>query len=123
MTTTSSNIITPVSGIPAASTQSTPTVVSLAANTSTSTVFPVQHIAIKPPIFSATNPNAFFHIFEAQFHLARVTSEETRFFHVLSSLPPDVVNMIPISVLNNHNYTELKTVITATHEANKPEMF
>ena len=117
MTTTSTNTSTTI-----ISTASSP----LYIPTSTTTVHPassIQHVSIKPPPFSPGNAAAFFHVFEAQFHLAHITTKETRFFHALAALPPEIISRLSPTILNNRVYTALKASVLSTHEATKPELF
>lgn len=82
----------------------------------------VLHLSIKPPAFMETSVNGWFTIMEAQFHLKHVTSPQTKFYHVISSLPAEVVARVPPSVLAAKDYTELKDTIEASYERTKPEM-
>lgn len=50
----------------------------------------VSSLQVRLPPFWPQNPQVWFHQVEAQFCLARITSETTRYYHVASSLPPDV---------------------------------
>lgn len=79
-------------------------------------------VAIKPPHFMAANPEAWFIILEAQFHLANVTVLSTQFYHALAALPPEVVGQLPTSTLTSPDYTALKAEVIALTEASKPEI-
>lgn len=84
---------------------------------------PVRHVAIKAPQFMETSVNGWFSIMEAQFHLGKVTTEETKFYHILSSLPAETVTRLPQDVLSATTYSTLKAAIVQMFEQTKPEMF
>ena len=73
---------------------------------------PVHHVSIKPPAFMETAVDGWFAIMDAQFNIAKITNSQTKFYHVLSALPPETISHIPRSVLNNEDFTELQTVVT-----------
>ncbi|KAF0311973.1 Lamin Dm0 [Amphibalanus amphitrite] len=52
-----------------------------------------EHVSVKPPAFMETAVQGWFAIMEAQFHLAKITSDTTRFYHVLAALPPTTVSL------------------------------
>lgn len=84
---------------------------------------PLNVVGIKMPAFMETAAAAWFSILEANFHIKSITSEQTRFFHLIANLPPEVVSKIPVSLITKHNYTETKTAVLAIHERTKPELF
>ncbi|KAM7298918.1 hypothetical protein ISCGN_019485 [Ixodes scapularis] len=47
---------------------------------------------LRLPAFWAKNPWAWFSQVEAQFHLRRITTQESRYYHVVSALPPEVAD-------------------------------
>jgi hypothetical protein len=47
----------------------------------------VPHVTIKAPTFSENSVILFFKVFDAQFKLGRITSNETKYFHAISSIP------------------------------------
>ncbi|KAM7288740.1 hypothetical protein ISCGN_028924 [Ixodes scapularis] len=47
---------------------------------------------LRLPGFWAKNPRAWFSQVEAQFHLRRITRQESRYYHVVSALPPEVAD-------------------------------
>ena len=83
----------------------------------------ISTIKIKVPQFHDSNINAWFLILEAQFHLARITSSQTQFYHALSNLPPEVISKISPTELTTKNYETFKASILATYERSKTEMF
>lgn len=84
---------------------------------------PVHHVSIKPPVFMDTAVDGWFAIMDAQFNIAKITNSQTKFYHVLSALPPETISHIPRAVLSNKNFSELQTAVTDMYEKTKPEMF
>lgn len=82
-----------------------------------------QHVSIKAPAFMETCVSGWFQIMEAQFHLANISKDDTKYFHVLASLPPDTVSRLPQYILTTHNYVELKKFVTQLYEQSKTELF
>lgn len=70
-----------------------------------------------------TAVSGWFAIFDAQFHLANIVSNNTKFFHVLSSLPADVVARVDPSVIAAHDFASLKSAVIEMFERTKPELF
>ena len=83
----------------------------------------VEFIAIKPPPFLETAATAWFAILEAQFHLRKITSEETKFYHALAALPPEIITRIPGEQISTRTYSSLKDAVISAHERTKPELF
>lgn len=81
------------------------------------------HIAIKPPQFSSTHVNGWFEILEAQFELAKVTQESTKFYHALAALSADTVSRISNEILRKKEYETLKTTVKDIFEQSKSEIF
>lgn len=84
---------------------------------------PIHHVSVKPPPFMETAVKGWFAILDAQFHLARITSDETKFYHVLSSLPPDTIAHLPQEILIRKNFGSLQEAVTDMYEKTKPELF
>ena len=80
------------------------------------------HVTVKAPEFIDTNPSAYFSILEAQFMLKNVSQSTTKFYNVISSLPPDVVGRLPPEVLDSASYDMLKETVISTYEKTKPEI-
>lgn len=80
-------------------------------------------VGIKMPAFMETAAAAWFSILEANFHIKHITTEETKFFHLIANLPPDVITKISATVIANHSYKETKEVVVNIHERTKPELF
>lgn len=83
----------------------------------------IGRVSIKAPPFMEGTVDGWFLILEAQFHLQNIRSEETRFFHVISCLPPNVIARLPQSCIQNHEYSQLKEQVTQLYEKTKPELF
>ena len=82
-----------------------------------------QHVAVKPPEFSETNPSIFFTILEAQFELRSICIPQTKFYHVITALPATVLSNISDSTIAGKDYNALKTEILKTFEKSTPELF
>ena len=80
-------------------------------------------MSVRPPPFMETAVSGWFAILDAQFHLANVTCDTTKFFHVLASLPADVVARVDPSVIAGQNFSNLKCVVVEMFEKTKPELF
>lgn len=80
-------------------------------------------VGIKMPAFMETAASAWFSILEANFHIRSITSEETKFFHLIATLPPEVITKISATVMNAKKYTDAKEIVIAIHEKTKPELF
>ena len=51
----------------------------------------VSAVKVKPPPFLSNNPKTWFAVLEAQFQLAKITQDETRFYHAVAALPVHVL--------------------------------
>lgn len=80
-------------------------------------------MSVRPPPFMESAVSGWFAILDAQFHLANVTSGPTKFYHVLASLPADVVARLDPSVLSGQDFASLKTCVVEMFEKTKPELF
>lgn len=83
----------------------------------------VLRVSVKPPSFMETAVPAWFKILEAQFHLSKITSCKTKFYHALAALPPEVVARVPAATVENEDYATLKDEVVSSYEQTKPEMF
>ena len=61
---------------------------------SSSTSYDLGHVAVKAHPFYKKSPDTWFRQMESQFYLAKITSTETKFYHVLASLQKDVAECI-----------------------------
>ena len=84
---------------------------------------PLNVVGVKMPAFMETAASAWFSILEANFHIKHITSEETKFFHLIANLPPEVVVKISASLITQQQYAETKAAVIAIHERTKPELF
>ena len=83
----------------------------------------VMHASIKPPAFMDTAVEGWFAIMDAQFHLARITSAQSKFYHVLAALPPDTVSRLAPDVLSKATFEDLKQAVINLYAQSKPELF
>lgn len=84
---------------------------------------PVHMVGIKMPTFMETAAAAWFNILEANFALRKITSDETKYFHVLAALPPDLVAKLSGFLLENRSYDNMKKEVISIYEKTKPELF
>ena len=80
-------------------------------------------MSVRPPPFMETAVSGWFAILDAQFHLANVSCGTTKFFHVLASLPADVVARVDPTVIAGQDFANLKGVVIEMFEKTKPELF
>ena len=83
----------------------------------------VNAVSIRIPPFMESAIRGWFSIVEAQFSLRNINVSSTKYFHVLSALPPEIVTKISASVLNEQSYDALKNALIQNHERTKPELF
>ena len=86
-------------------------------------VDPVHHVSVKPPPFMETAVQGWFAVMDAQFFISKITSSATKFYHILSALPPDTIAHIPKEILDGKDFETLKTTVTDMYERTKPELF
>ena len=80
-------------------------------------------VSLKPPAWSDASVPSYFYILEAQFHLRNITRSSTQFWTVISGFPPEVLNRIPKTILDSHDYEQLKAYVINIFEKSKPELF
>ena len=78
---------------------------------------------VRPPPFMETAVSGWFAIINAQFHLANISDSVTKFYHVLSSLPADVVARVDPTVIAGQDFARLKEAVIEMFEKTKPELF
>lgn len=83
----------------------------------------INYVNIKLPAFMEAAVIGWFHIAEAQFILRNVTVSSTKFYHVISVLPPDVISRLPADLLSGSDYNTLKAAVIDLFEKSKPEIF
>ena len=68
-----------------------------------------------------TAVTGWFAVINGQFHIANVKSESTKFYRVLSALPPDTTAHLPQSVVTSASlsFTALQEAVTDMYEKNK----
>lgn len=74
----------------------------------------VHAISVKPPPFYLNNPEVWFKTMESQFQLAKISSPDTRFHHVLAALPENIAAQLPDDI--PAEYGRLKTEVLAISE-------
>ena len=84
---------------------------------------PVARVSIKPPEFSEVSSSGWFAILEAQFNLAAITAQQTKFYHALAGLPATLVDRLPANILTEANYENLKAAVAGLVERSRPELF
>ena len=82
----------------------------------------VEHVSIKMPEFMESSVNGWFKILEAQFTLRGITVSSTKFLHILSTLPANIVTKIPEKILLSNSYESLKEAVLSIYEETKPEL-
>lgn len=78
----------------------------------------VSYVGVKPPPFWKTNPSLWFIRLEAQFSLAKITCETTKFNHVLAAVEADVLTSVGDIILNppaDQPYEALKKRLIEAH--------
>lgn len=72
---------------------------------------PCNHVAVKVPPIWRTKIKYWFANIEAQFTLAGITTDQTKAAYVIAALDENVMNEIPISIIEKHDYESLKEYI------------
>ena len=80
-------------------------------------------VAVKPPAFDKASVTRWFTVVESQFVLANIMVFNTKFHHVLSYLPLEMINKLSDEVINSSNYGKLKQALIALFTRSKPEFF
>ena len=83
-------------------------------------VLSLSHISVKPPPFYTKSPQVWFKQLESQFHLAKITSSQTKYHHTLAALPEHIACNLIID--ESDNYENLKKVIIESLTANKHQL-
>ena len=85
-----------------------------------------QHVAIKAPEFMESAVPGWFAIMEAQFNLAKIQTDSTKFYHVLASLPATTIARLDPAALSpptSQKYETLKQAVSELYEKSKAEIF
>lgn len=78
----------------------------------------VSHVGVKPPPFWKTNPSLWFLRLEAQFALAKITCELTKFNHVVAAVDADILISVSDIITNppgDRPYEALKKRLIDSH--------
>ncbi|GFQ76602.1 uncharacterized protein TNCT_294501 [Trichonephila clavata] len=78
----------------------------------------ISHVVVKPPPFWKHNPVLWFGRLEAQFELAKILNDTTKFNYVLSAVESDILNSVSDLVLKppeNGKYDALKKRLIKVH--------
>ena len=81
-------------------------------------------VSLKLPTFWASQPEVWFAQTEAQFHLSRITTDETKFFYVLTTLDQETATRLLDLISRppaDNKYQELKDRLIETFGLNKRE--
>ena len=81
-----------------------------------------QRVSVKVPEFTEHNVKSWFIIVESQFAISGIHEERTKFHHTIAGLPPSVISQLPLDLLEERKYTELKKEVVAFYEKTKPEL-
>lgn len=91
-----------------------------ASNASAASESSVSAVAVKVPPLYRNNPDAWFRTLESQFHLARVTANETKFHYLVAHLPEDL-SAVLLSADTPADYESLKEDIKGMVEKSRQE--
>lgn len=86
----------------------------------------VARVSVKPPPFWRANPKLWFTQMESQFLLANVTTENTKFHHVVSTLQPEELSVVGDILLKppaDAPYTALKDRLCAQYAESEEQQF
>lgn len=78
----------------------------------------VAHVGVKPPPFWKTNPSLWFLRLEAQFTLAKITCQTTKFNHVVAAVDADILSSVSDLLLtppSDNPYDTLKQRLIESH--------
>jgi hypothetical protein len=79
----------------------------------------IGRVTVKPPVFYRSNPQVWFRQMDSQFALANITSEVTKFHHIMGAIPEDVAINLPTDI---STYEGLKSQIISIYQKNKQEL-
>ena len=80
-------------------------------------------VSIKPAKFNEAAVEGWFRVLEAQFKIQKVTQTATKFYHVLTALPPSIANNLSNEVMESENYNIIRQTVIDIYEQTKPELF
>lgn len=87
-------------------------------NASETTSANITRVAVKPPPFWKPNPTLWFAQLEAQFSIAGITADSTKFYHVISAVESDILNSVSDLILKppaEKKYEALKQRLIDLH--------
>ena len=82
----------------------------------------ISHMSIKPPPFYKRNPDMWFTQMESQFILSGIKNENTKYHHIISTLPEDIASDLLLSSNENKSYEDLKQQVLSNLKANKHQL-
>ena len=83
-----------------------------------------QHISVNvPPPFDKNSVACWFQVWESIFTLAKISSPATKFLHVLSNLPLEVVSQLTDDVVLSNNYDTFRDSLVQIFTRSKHELF
>lgn len=80
-------------------------------------------VTVKAPKFTENSPVNWFRILESQFFLGGIVTSQTKFYHSLSHLPPDVLDNVSEEVIASEKYEDLREAIISFYTKTKAELF
>ena len=80
-------------------------------------------VTVKIPQFMENSVSNWFLIAEAQFILAKISTAETKYYHIIANLPTTVLDKLDRTTISTPNYENLKKAIIEKFEKSKPELF
>ena len=83
----------------------------------------IGRVSVKPSEFSDASAAGWFAIIEAQFVLANITVDSTKFYTALAALPSLTVQRLSAEILEEKSYNKLKESVLLLVERSKPELF
>ena len=81
------------------------------------------HVAVKIPKFNEYNVKRWFTQAEHQFRLGRITSPATKFSHIYTNLPEEVLNGLSEETASGDDYERIKREVIQSFSESKPQLF
>jgi len=78
------------------------------------------HVSVKLLPFYKKSPSTWFRQMESQFHLAKITNDETKFHHILAALPEEIASFLPLD--EEASYEKLKKLVIDSLKANHHQL-
>lgn len=83
----------------------------------------ISKMLVKVPPFMETAVTSWFFILEAQFHVAKITTNNSKFYHALANLPAEIVSRISLTELESKDFGILKNIVIRLFEKSKVDLF